>query len=890
MSKNKDVCALPMVEYTDQKGNQAEAMSVIFRKLRNDFPTRPDIAIKFYAITRTPAFIAKMESKGYTTKKGEFDYDLVLKELNIRKYLNDTSTSNINTLALQFGISDSKSKYIDFKTQYDADSKAKLINDYFETANTKGLTALTIKHGDSYNVTIVPESPTNAIIIAKQKQRQILTKHLADLYKNNFNVDLSEIIEKTRSYEVLNSVRTIDSLVKRLDNTDRLTEAEWKLLLSTQINTAKYKEFLDRVPEEYKKNPITKEELPEIDIIARCISDISYDPKLKNLEDLAMQLADNAVDTFKLHKDDFLSIAKQIEEDFKNSEEQQFVDSIEKLKEQNINILELLQTNDAKTYDRLSQLNMAALQLIKQKRDELNKHAVSDKELQMKDTLQEAYNKLTEEAVLANNYENIVVSLLLFQELFQEEKDNLANQLEELVKDDSMDFYTKALEQGQLIRTLENMVNSYQTILNTAVNIESLQMVADREKETETLIKTEAEKALNELNQLKPLIATAKKNMLKNLIIAFRGDGKPGDLDIESLIADAQKDSSLLNLWFSGKCNQQNLYASLAGELIHRKQRERDQKVAKIRNMISQAEHKLRKAGFTSDFMYTENGNIQSPYNIDTWEEARLEYIQSLKKQKLSKKEYIERLNTWDSDNSIKIINNHKGKIEYIPNDKYKTSWFDSLAPAQQEYYVTMMGPIDGQTDPDKLDWTDPAQVGIKQALDNMARDRGLHLFTPPQVPKEVIDELSDNSNKNYLWRIGLAAKKQWGRSIRAFSNSTKYLTDEERQEYTTNQEQIGDTARNVIPVLYVAKIDSDELRRDFGSCLAKYANEVYNYRTMADCLCCTEVIHEIATNEVKPHELAKRLSNIFTNVLNRLGDTNAATAIKAMIERDIYN
>lgn len=896
---NKDVCALPMVEYTTPSGEKAEAMSSVFRKLRKDFPTRPDIAIKFYAITRTPSFIEKMEAKGYTTKKGEFDYNLILKELDIKKFIVDTSQTNIDELSIKFGIIDSNHHYKDFD-QYKANSLAEDINNKIGD----NLIALVIEHGDSYNITLVPKSPANTVLLAKQKQRQLLFQNLTDLYRTKLNLELSEIVKKTQSYDVLGSTKSFRSIAQKLNDTSKITSYEWKILLASQINSSKYKEFLDRVPETYKKNEVTGETVPEIDALVNCMLDaIDNQDDVSDLRDLAFELSDDALDTFESNKTEFLSIAKQIEEDLKKSEEQQFLDSIEDLKRQNINVVETLQTNDALIYDRVTQLNYAALQLLKQKRDELNKHATTAKEQELKKTLQKAYNELTKEAVLASNYKSVVTSLLLYKELFQEEKNKLAEQLQKLIQDNSLDFYTKALEEGKIIRTLQKMVESYETVLKTAVNIESLQMVSDREIATEKFIKEEAGKALADLEQVKPLVAQAQRNMLKNLIVTFRGDGKMNEDAVNALIDDAEKDSSLMNKWFSGKCDQQNLYASIAGELVHRKQRERDKKVAEVVDMIRQAEYKLRKAGFTSDFMYTKDGHIQSPYDLNSWENDKKVYIEQLKEKNLTKSEFAKAMQNWHKTHSITIINDYKGTIEYIPNDSYKTnmSWFNNLAPAQKEYYETMMGKLDASYEDSDIDWTDPVQVGIKQALDNIAQDRGLHLFTPPQVKKDALDELADNSN-THLQRVGLAAKKEWGRILNMFSTSDEFLTDEERQEYITQEEQIGDTLRPVIPMLYTQQLDPKELRRDFGACMAKYANAAYNYRNAADCLCCAEVIYDIAKHRVKPESLANKLKSmsnhsdagttmqVASNAMAVFENTNAAEAIKGIIERDLYN
>ena len=894
-----DVCTLPMVKYKTPSGETAEAMSSVFGKLRKDFPTRPDIAIKFYAITRTPSFIAKMQAKGYTTKKGEFDYDLILKELNIKKYIIDTSQANIDELSLKFGIVNAQHQYKDF-SQYDADTKAEEIN------KTLGdnLVAIVIRHDDNYNVTLVPKSPSNTVLLAKQKQRQLLIQHLTELYDNHFGLDLSEVVEKTQSYDALGSVKAFKSIAQKLDNTDTITVSEWKMLLATQIATPRYKKFLEKIPEYYKTNEVTGANIPEIDAIVNCMMDaIDGQDDLSDLQDLAYDISDDALSAFENNKDSFLNVAKQIEDSLKESEEMQFLESIEELKKQNINVVEILQTNDALIYDRITQLNYAALQLLKEKRDELNKHAVTEKEQELKKTLQKAYNELTKEAALADNYKSIVTSLLLYKELFQEEKTKLSEQLENIIKDDSLDFYTKALEEGKIIRTLQKMVESYQTILKTAVNIESLQMVTDREKATEKFIKDEASKALADLELVKPLVAQAQRNMFKNLIITFRGDGEMTDDAIDALIDEAERDSSLVNKWFSGKCAQQNLYASIAGELVHRKQRERDKKVAEITNMIRQAEYKLRKAGFTSDFMYTKEGKIISPYDMASWENDRKAFMDELKEKNLSKSEFSKAVANWHKTHSVTIINDYKGTTEYIPNDSYKDlTWFDKLAPAQKEYYETMMGKIDEySTESDSIDWTDPTQVGIKPALDNIAQDRGLHLFTPPQVKKDVLDELADNSNPR-LQRIGLAAKKEWGRVLNMFSLSDEFLTDEERQEYITQEEQIGDTIRPVIPMLYTERVDPKELRRDFGACLAKYANSTYNYRNAADCLCCAEVIYDMATHRVKPLSLKERLTSmsnhtdagttqqVASNAIAVFEDTNTAEAIKGIIERDLYN
>ena len=898
MSK-KDVCTLPMVKYKTPSGETAEAMSSVFGKLRKDFPTRPDIAIKFYAITRTPSFIAKMQAKGYTTKRGEFDYDLILKELNIKKYIVDTSQTNIDELSLKFGIMNNQHQYKDF-SQYDADTLAENIN---KTIGDN-LVALVIQHGDKYNVTLVPKSPANTVLLAKQKQRQLLTQHLTEIYEKYLGLELSEVVKKTQSYDALGSVKIFKSIDKKLDDPELITNSEWKALIATQINKPNYKKFLEKIPEYYKTNEVTGVAIPEIDAVVNCMMDaIDGQDDLSELQDLAYDLSDDALYTFRNHADDILDPLNQIEDSLKESEEMQFLESIEELKKQNINVVEILQTNNALIYDKVTQLNYAALQLLKEKRDELNKHAVTEKEHELKKTLQKAYNELTKEAALADNYKSIVTSLLLYKELFQEEKNKLSEQLENIIKDDSLDFYTKAIEEGKIIRTLQKMVESYQTILKTAVNIESLQMVTDREKATEKFIKDEASKALADLELVKPLVAQAQRNMFKNLIITFRGDGEMTDDAIEALIDEASRDSSLVNKWFSGKCAQQNLYASIAGELVHRKQRERDKKVAEITNMIRQAEYKLRKAGFTSDFMYTKDGRIISPYDMTSWENDRKAFMDELKEKNLSKSEFSKAMANWHKTHSVTIINDYKGTTEYIPNDSYKDlTWFDNLAPAQREYYETMMGKIDAySTESDSIDWTDPMQVGIKPALDNIAQDRGLHLFMPPQVKKDVLDELADRSNTK-LQRAGLAAKKEWGRIVNMFNNSSEFLSDEERQEFLTKEEQIGDTIRPVIPMLYTERIDPKELRRDFGACLAKYANATYNYRNAADCLCCAEVIYDMATHRVKPLSMADRLKSmtnhtdvgttqqVASNAIAVFENTNTAEAIKGIIERDIYN
>lgn len=900
---SKEACELPLIQYKDKNGKTRTKPSRVFGQLMDKFSQQPDIAIYLYAYSRTKAFQTKMESLGYTMKNGEFSVDEILSIIDLKSLIDERSPEILDQKAVKLGIKHKNGENINFQSESIATAKAQEIN---QGDMKDAITAFPIKEDDQWHVIIMANSSYTAAIRKKVLNTNIAYKNIAS-YLKNLGVNIDDLVKKADLYECVSTITDIPKLFLLLDSNQdtKLSKSQLAFLFATQLEKPTFQVLLENTPEKYFTNVIG-EPVPAVqafvDYYINCINkkDKMPDMDMLNTDDVFTDAKNQLLSD----KQTLLDIKNTIKTAIEDDPDYQLAEELDKLKEQEIAIDEDLTLNAASFYDRITQVNMAAMLKVREKRKQLmRKVKLTQQESETLALLNMAYDELNQEQNFTSNYTNLLLTLSIYESTFKQEKDSLQQRYSEVLHDSTMNPYEKAITLGELTQQVEDLINSYSAIVKSAMNIEKIQVFDNRSKEIESKIKDQATKVLADLEQFSPFIAQAKHCILTGLFQTFRGDVDVEGRTMTQIINEASKDQSVWGSFWNGITEQKNLYASLAGEILARKQLERDQQIIDITHKIRNAEEKLRKAKCTSNFMYDEKGNIRTPYNISAWQERLEDFQTILKEQNLSREEYAQQMKTWHEENSIKIVlkNSDTGlqNITYIPNDKYEDlSWTKNLKPAELEYYETMMGPLD--KDYNDVDYNDPNSVGLKPYLDNISPDRGLRIYTPPQVAKTVLDCFTETGMS--VWeRITLAGKIL---VEKYFKGVPEMMSAQMQNDIGYAQKRkLGVEGVDYIPFNYTKKINSKFLRKDFGSALVKYAGEAINYRHMADCYHCMTTLKTIADISVrtdlndeqkKAYLSSVHMSDGKTIKISELDSTSfkqseTAATIESMIDRYIF-
>lgn len=328
---------------------------------------------------------------------------------------------------------------------------------------------------------------------------------------------------------------------------------------------------------------------------------------------------------------------------------------------------------------------------------------------------------------------------------------------------------------ARLVRRINEVVDGYEEILDVLVSLEKEDNWVPAgfyDAEAEALSKN-AKICRDILRSLINFKQDTERNILYNASRTVyradkvRGIGKAKDrnrvMELHEILEHADRDINFVDRWLSAMSDADDAFLTIIDGLVKNQQYERDMEMIEWSAQINLADEELRKAGYTSDFMYERDaegvptGRIISPYDWDTFNEQLKQKKNELWEKGKRGQAFRKAIDRWmietDSNHNSRTIMVYidqdtgtihqvkdkkqvpsNAKIERMPNPQFEgygknINVFESLAPAQKTYYNKMMA--------------------IKTKMMTKIPHRGQYIYNAVYISKDLVEGIMDNSTGN---------------------------------------------------------------------------------------------------------------------------------------------
>ena len=324
------------------------------------------------------------------------------------------------------------------------------------------------------------------------------------------------------------------------------------------------------------------------------------------------------------------------------------------------------------------------------------------------------------------------------------------------------------------------------------------------------------------------------EDIMQQILLEVVGDTAPDGQAITNLVKMAQTDSSLFDYLYSvGRAS--NPVIAAMGFIIRNAQTQRDGIMNELALRIRRATDKLYKEGYTSEFMYEDEEHIISDIDWAKYKAARSVAAKGFARQGLKGYDFKEALQQWEDNNTEdRVVDTKTGRTERVPDKKYRKA-FPQLAPAQLEYYKTMMQ--------------------IKGEIGSYLPSYAQRQYLVPQVRRNMLDALGTAKNAQDVWK---AFKNKAQNLYKIREDDTNYQNNGiiDGEEYTQAYGMFDNTALREIPIFFVNRVEAGELLKDFSSGLQHLAGTAINYDAMNSIAQVVEFmgdfIKDMSTNDIK--------------------------------------
>ena len=310
-----------------------------------------------------------------------------------------------------------------------------------------------------------------------------------------------------------------------------------------------------------------------------------------------------------------------------------------------------------------------------------------------------------------------------------------ANRNEESGKLDNIHIIN---EVAKVAREIDTFVHGYRDVIETVATFDEPDNITELglpNEESGQILANRANACLKVLNSLTQWRQATTRNIVYNSARTVyredkvRGIGTKRDeiMSLQEILDHANRDINYVDRWLSAMSDADDAYLTLFDSIVKNQQYERDMEMIEWKAQIAAADERLRRAGYSSDFMYelkedgVPSGRIISQYDWDTYNQELRSYMTATREmqERLGKdaKWYRDRIQKWKNgtnkqhlprlikvfvDPKIDAVYREKGEkavpddaiYEMMPNPKVFTKnadRIDNLATAQKEYYEEMM-------------------------------------------------------------------------------------------------------------------------------------------------------------------------------------------------------
>lgn len=395
------------------------------------------------------------------------------------------------------------------------------------------------------------------------------------------------------------------------------------------------------------------------------------------------------------------------------------------------------------------------------------------------------------------------------------------------------------------LRRIKEFSDAYEPIIKQMMSIDAMRErgeveLSDRDAED---IANKATSVFRIINNINSNYKSLRFNTLYSFLKMYWGEDKVIDvgrdkgkrITLEMIMKMADKDINFLDRYISSMSDASDPMLSLIDKVVRTTQAKRDSVLEDILAGVRTAHTKLSRAGYTTDFMYERDengkltGRIISDIDFVRFNREREEELERLKNEKHPYYVIKSKIEAWERRHTeVILIDEASGRRETVPRkDMYGVDRISKLAPAQREYYDTM--------------------VGVKAALDTLIPARYANTFNAVQIRNDVTEAIMDNSSDpkkaaklvmdnlkdSFLRR---SDDTDWG-------DATDFSTGKQRKvelDFSGNPIQ-------KLPVYYTTPLeDMDRLSTDFTSSIMAYAGMAVNYNEMSKVIDILELARDL--------------------------------------------
>lgn len=840
MAKNS--CELyPMV-----KGKRSQ-LYFDFLKKTGDRP----LTNLIYASYLQSGVAAQMDSKGYKqNSQGQHNANDVYEFFNVSAMTKETTGMGLLNITKAVGATDHLGNLIDHNSAKNALDIASNVNN-----NYNGVVATVLQHRDKFNVLVTKKDSRTQIRandVRKQQQvwdvvGQALSTIGVDINSPEFNSEYINALKGRDFVDWLNRVQ-----VSR-NNVLSLWEIEALLRINdgtSQVNRLKSMfgtlgEVAQRIYDSYRGTSVTSAQRTLIEATLNR----SRNFKGLDISGLAQQVA-------------------QIEQAMLSTPEASIDATLKGLnKKYNIDFNELHRIgNEIRTLTEAAE--DAAFTLKRQ----LNKIKAEQGINPESKRIEAALRTLTRE--IANN--KYYAGILGFLNEASVQINNMQAMLSNIPQTGSRMEIVAAT--ARVLMEVKAINDGYYNILNALTNIDQLvseENISDIDKQT---ITAQATNLMQFFKSHENLVKNLSEDNMIQLATEYLGDKLENGMDIAHAVTMAEADSTIYDFLYSVGRVSNPLMATM-GAIIRDAQDERDLKLVEYAKRIRKAEHRLRKAGVTSDFMYEDSGYIISDIDWVLYNKARSKARGAAKMRGLKGLSLEEAMQAWEEANTEeRVVDNVSGRTERVPNASYRKE-FPKLTSAQQEYYDTMMQ--------------------IKGEIGTILPEYAQRQYMPPQVRRSFVDAWkSSKSIKDYLRAIKNKIQDLYTIREDDEFHAANGIIDGE--EYGITSGALDNTPYRQIPIFYVNRIkDQRELLLDFSSALQHLAGTAVNYKAMHNIKDTVEFMGDyiksrrsvaMKGNKTKLAEIIDDIGvRIFKDLYSKAKNNRSSTLIDSFIDKHIY-
>lgn len=825
-------------------GESSRVYKKLLKKLKNRL-----LVNYLYAVYRTNDTADHMDNDGYQRNtQGEHEAEDILKYLNYDQMQRELA-DNLSTVELSLGAIDMSGNRVDFT---DAEEALKKANDFNE--HHSAYSAIVVQHGDIYNI-IVSEKNSRTHTYGDTVKEYLQSW---DIYKQVFNgigVDITNM--PTELQGVFNTLNTgLAQYLKNLQglSPDNLYKKDALTLFSLNPNS------------QHTQNIIN--EFGSIEDAAQALDDFNH--SLISLTDPQKRLLLRAVrDAQNFQGIDMNDLIQQIKKNVKNlyafSPEQEVKAELRMLnkkygidKEEIHRTVESIRTLSDAAAD-------AAITLQRQIR-ELEKIKGNNAEGRR---LEDALNNLMKE-LSSKKYYSGVLKFLGEASSQISEIDNMLQNIPQTGTEMEKSFGT-----AKILQDIKTLKDQYYTLVS-ALASENLVIDESISQADIDNIRQSAQQLKDFFDKKSHLLDDLAESTMTNLLINIMGNNTPDGQSIINAVRMAATDSKVWDWLYSiGRAN--NPIIGAMGSIVRNAQDSRDKKMNDIALRVRRANDKLRKAGYTSEFMYEDERHIASDIDWSMYETARRAKMKSLRVQKFQGFDFKQALENWENQNTEdRIVDFESGRTERVPNATYRKAidFKRDWSPEQIEYYDTMMQ--------------------LKGEIGTMLPTYAQHQYFPPQLRRDFLDALHDSNN---LKDVGRAFKNKLQNFYKVRENDQDYKENGiiDGDEYQLTASAYDNTPLRQIPIFFVNKVEDGELLKDFSTGITALAGTAINYAAMDNIADVVEFIGNFAKEQKAREETSQAdlvqngVIKVFKDVYKRATNTNTQAIVDGFIAQHIY-